>query len=1503
MFYQLFTRTMLLALAILVGELSVPLVQAATLEQAPVVQDPYKVLGVGPSATKDEIDFKYNTQKKRLSLEQPDTIDEDLAALDAAYNALASGQPVAKPAAGPKKKVGFLVDTESEQRAELASKQPAAPVADQPAEQAPSDESAPQEQFVIPPPPLPPKNQPAAPAPRPTPPPRTGQQLPEAQATEEEAAPTSSKKPGKPVGFAEEATIIGSGQQVETHPKGKEELYPEKGDEYRFHTGRLERDNDEDKLAGATLDEAEYNLKRRKENEPLTPEMRDAAAKALGMTGFSASLSAEDIETAYQDTKKMLEEEQSQAEKGPISHFTFKEDQLLAEKAYQALMQEKQAASAPEAQSGRPTPPPRSGQKLPETQLTEEDEGFIPQPPPLSEYVPEEDVNFRPPPPAEPVPGTQPTDQTPQTGPGAAQLPAIKRTAYEILGVAPDASQAEIAEAYRKMAKDWEDYYTYREKGETRSPEEHAKFRQAAGAYETLKDEQKRAEYNAKQGIKAIPKPSQSQAELDRQAKIRKERKSERSLAGPLSEDVQAKIEKSIADTNSRLDKRAPWDVLGVKKDASEQEILAAVDKIRNENQKILGEIGKNAVKAIQEEDRKFAAGEISKEELDAVKKSIREAAQASEKQKADERDTFLIAADLLNRMKSAKEAYESYFQPFATDNSAFEADPKIALANMEKQYAQIRASFEIASEYASDEEQAFYKAKLAELDRAYNTLKDDKLRAQYNLEHNTQLAYKGKMEATPEIRDAELKRMAEGMLNQALKAGTIDMNEVKEVNFQNIFLNKILSLIPQQDVAVFKNLVIRTPTFVDAPILQKGELGFAIQGSLIYHNIEMTIKGVFVRQKSGEIGVSFALILPEKWNFAQNYPALSKLDDLSFLLPQLIVSNFSYGDPELGGVSKGLNFVAKLNLTGPLQQFQELLNKWDSYLTVRGKPITLSGVITPDVISSSFSFRLPLQIGIDFNDLYKRGLSSKPTAISSVMTSGLQISITPRSLATSIKTGIELGLVAQAEPLNFNAIGKYTPPNTLLLAGEMLGMWDPAFGQKWLALGNTALEVGIDSTVTAAFAAIGIPMPINSLGLQGTFGFGEGVNRATTNVAGKIAVKAPNAGEPLPIPDFILQGSISKVDFTSFVQLLGKMVDKPAAVSNMPPIQLSDLLLRVAPTGGSIGSTYYEQGVAVSAAMQLGSFGGFIDFAVSNESKSIHGAGSISSINTPFFKFTGEAEGKDPRFNIDLSLFPLRHELFASGTVGIPLIGFSKGLVFSFDSSGLYAKTDSASFFNTQAKTIEIRIPFTSLDDLLLSYEMQSSTLQSIKQAVQSKLAGWRNSITKAMQDKQRELDLKIREKDKEIARLNQQKKQAQDECERKVKSGKFWKSDFWSGVKECATAAVKSIDSTINQMQADIKQVRIKMSEAFEGVPDKMFKGVSAVVDVATAFEINRISGRLTGRDLKEAKAPSVTIELTIDIFGKKEVRKLENMQFDFSNPLNSGQKIADAIIKFFS
>lgn len=70
-----------------------------------------------------------------------------------------------------------------------------------------------------------------------------------------------------------------------------------------------------------------------------------------------------------------------------------------------------------------------------------------------------------------------------------------EKSLYQILGVSPDASQADIRTAYLKLAKEW-----HPDRNPGNGAEAERRFKEIAHAYDVLSDPDKRAAYDAAAG-------------------------------------------------------------------------------------------------------------------------------------------------------------------------------------------------------------------------------------------------------------------------------------------------------------------------------------------------------------------------------------------------------------------------------------------------------------------------------------------------------------------------------------------------------------------------------------------------------------------------------------------------------------------------------------------------------------------------------------------------------------------------------------------------------------------------------------------------------------------------------------------------------------------------------------------------------------------------------------------------------------------------------------------
>lgn len=749
-------------------------------------------------------------------------------------------------------------------------------------------------------------------------------------------------------------------------------------------------------------------------------------------------------------------------------------------------------------------------------------------------------------------------------------------------------------------------------------------------------------------------------------------------------------------------------------------------------------------------------------------------------------------------------------------------------------------------------------------------------------------------------ITDPSLKSLAQEVADMINNLNQITITDIKHPNFQSTIVNALIKMLPKKTIGFIQKLVITNPQFTPPPRVVQGSQAFAVAGSASYNGIPVRLTALFIQRSLEGLVVSLKFDMPPNWKISDEFNDLSDLNQLTLLSPMLVISSSEYDDMELGLLRIGLNFLAILNLTGPMAKFNDLLQKMDSYVIAKNAAIILRGTIDPGILASTFSFTLPIRIGVDFADLYKKGkIKEPPSMLASIMFGEWGVQFKASDLSTLTHADVLIQFVNQPNPIKLAAILKFVPPSAWSAAIEMQGTWDQAFGLKWLSLGDAALEIGIDPIVTAMMSAAGFPMPINEFGAQGTVAVGEGKNRVQVSAAGKLQINAPKANDPLFMPILILQGSVNKIDITALIQFLGKMIGQPIN-AQLPPFEFTDLAVKIIPFGGSfftpsvgtIGSTYYQQGLAAKGGMQIGSFKGNIDFALSTVQKSMSGSGTMTSIKTSYFTFTGTQENQDPSFKLDIS--PISLDIGATAAVGIPFLGIKRAMEFKFDLSGLSTTTQSVAFFDTDIRTFTLRIPFTNFDGLLIGYEISDTTLMTLKETVKTELASWENSVTKAFVELRADIEKRREVRKKTLNNLYYERNKLKKECD---------KAGLLEKVVVCTKYAAKETEIQFNEAGKDVLQWTKELSKAAEKVPKGLINAAGDIVDIATAVEITKIIGQITGADLKVGKMPLVTIEVTTNLFGKKEVHVMKDMQFDFKNPRASANSIVNAIIKLFS
>ncbi len=294
-----------------------------------------------------------------------------------------------------------------------------------------------------------------------------------------------------------------------------------------------------------------------------------------------------------------------------------------------------------------------------------------------------------------------------------------------------------------------------------------------------------------------------------------------------------------------------------------------------------------------------------------------------------------------------------------------------------------------------------------------------------------------------------------------------------------------------------------------------------------------------------------------------------------------------------------------------------------------------------------------------------------------------------------------------------------------------------------------------------------------------------------------------------------------------------------------------------------------------------------------------ITASGNLDPIVTRFLKFTSMHNPKvGPHFEI-AAIVTEGAWMNGTGMLEIPFLGLRAGAAFSADSRGIFGTIQTGTFFNTKIRTAEFLLPFSNVGDFSLSYQMTADTLQQIKKTLKDKLSSWKDSVGTVFENRRKELERQIRQKELEMVTINSQREYYSKECEKRAQSSVF-STDYWKAVGSCVTTKLKDAQAQYHTVNNQVKQLRGSLLTVIEKVPKGLIDTSGHLVDIATAIEITKVYGVISAKDIMAAKMPSLTVECTLNAFGKREVRTL-NMQFDFAHPIDSSQAIATQMITF--
>ncbi len=486
-----------------------------------------------------------------------------------------------------------------------------------------------------------------------------------------------------------------------------------------------------------------------------------------------------------------------------------------------------------------------------------------------------------------------------------------------------------------------------------------------------------------------------------------------------------------------------------------------------------------------------------------------------------------------------------------------------------------------------------------------------------------------------------EKKVLEEGILGPAEKGKGIKLGD----------LPLPFAALPTSVRSVLENIILKNPKIkLSIPGFPKG---FAISGDTILYGTDVSISLVLVKKTGGtgklpNLGISAKIDLPKGWKFSDSFPKLTSLNKLKLPRSTFFVSTFDYTDPfSKAAIKKGLFFLSGVEFTGPAQK----LNLLKKIVTFEDIGVFFYASIPQKITDAIFAIKIPARIGLDFEDMHKKGkLKKPPKFVRKITTGGLIVAVTPAPLKLKVKTSIILWLTTQEKPLEFSGEVELDVEEATVAGRMEEEMFDPAFGLSWLALGDFGLKVFLNYEV---LTATGLP---SGIAFHGKMGIGKAVPKPTASVIALAKVTPERIGE------FLFDGHIEKIRLTEFVHFLSKAVKKEIPIAKLPPIELIDLDLKLALTNVKIKEKEYKAGIEVSGGLRVGDKKGTVTVNFTPGEKKVGGKGYLSNIETKYFSLTGPGPDnkygtKDDGLIVDLMISSEMQYFKVAGKIAIPVL------------------------------------------------------------------------------------------------------------------------------------------------------------------------------------------------------------------------------------------------------
>lgn len=769
------------------------------------------------------------------------------------------------------------------------------------------------------------------------------------------------------------------------------------------------------------------------------------------------------------------------------------------------------------------------------------------------------------------------------------------------------------------------------------------------------------------------------------------------------------------------------------------------------------------------------------------------------------------------------------------------------------------------------------------------------------------------------------------------------------DVRLGNLIGGALVSMtkdqIPDVGGKVFgQDMAIKELNFIEAPSGLGVRNGLGFTGTLQFNQVDVKCTVFVIETQRHTIGFSVSIALPENYKISNLFPDFKELDKLSLPQAKLVLSTFEYTDSDSFSIKYGLNFISRLDLSGPLKMLDEIKNKLkglDAVITSI-EPIKFQGVIPKDIKKVEFTALIPLKFGVNFTKIPKM-----PASITDIFkeftTSDINLKVTAvPKVSFSADAGVCLLLGTQKAPLCLTCPFVITPTN-LTIGVQLKNMLE----LKYFALGNAGVQVDFDEGLLPAAAMLGIPF--TGMGVRGELDLGmKGENRVNLKLAGAARVTSSS------IPDIMFDAEANNLKFGNLLVLYNSIIKRlnipgtaPIPETKIPIMNIDKLKGYIALEDILVAGREYKAGFkfAVDAQLFDKKFG--FDFNLQHKELKCSGSGYIPRIDVE----KKDSSGKKVRIftlaGIDKTdigpnlYFSFNARNIAASSLGlsffleVPSIDLKNKAELDFSGSGFRGDVEMtyAGFTaifgldfdpNAMADSI-LKFGFKGDFDKFLSEQAMPALNRLSKQADSSL-----RKLDAAIGDLSRELgqlrktalsktDDEIEKTRDTIRRIEGKIDKLDQECKNAGKLKKFVvcpRTGLEIAAQGTALVAQKGYlegllkpgKQVINVSTKTLEDITKKLSEAevtrksVATLLDGVGQALSGISQGLKIFRVTKAIGEVSGSDIVSGKFPRlVELEAEVNIPELDPlVVSLANLQFDFKNPVKTGLNIVEKLLE---